>query len=259
MDTGYQPIKIKRTFEIIVDLIKEKIFSGEYQIGDRLPTERELSEMIEVSRNAVREAYHALEVIGIVEIRRGTGGGTFISDSTHRPITQTIRNLIRLRQIRLDEIAEARMFLEKDIAVLAVERATEEDIEKLEAWQEKAIKQNDAKVPAHKENVGFHLCLAEIARNPILMMVYSSVMDLFLMLLHSIPSDLEAATIMTEDHRKIISLLKARNKEELMTFVDSHIQGSYKRLRVLSKHNQFALSDAEKEINALGDILSIAK
>lgn len=259
MATGYQPIKIKRTFEIVIDLIKEKIFSGEYQIGDRLPTERELSEMIEVSRNAVREAYHALEVIGIVEIRRGTEGGTFICDSTHRPITQTIRDLICLRRIRLDDMVEARMFLEKDIAVLAVERATGKDFEKLEAWQDKAFKQIEAKVPAHKENVGFHLCLAEIARNPILMMVYSSVMDLFLLLLHSIPADLEAATIMAEEHRKIISLLKAGNKEKLLTFMDSHIQGSNKRLMVLSKHSQFALSDAEREINALDDILSISK
>ncbi len=256
MTKNYQPIKVKRTFEIIVDLLKAKIFSGEYQIGDRLPTERELSEMIEVSRNAVREAYHILEVVGVVEVRRGTGGGTFICDSAHRPITQTIRNLILLRQIRLDDMMEARMLLERDIASLAIERATKEDIEKLEVCQEKALRKLKANIPAHSENVDFHFCMANIARNPIITMVYSSVMDLHLLLLQSIPADMEAAVKMAKAHQEIITLIKAGKKEALLAAMDRHNQGSNKTLTALSNNSKSTLSDDKERGNALEDILS---
>ena len=70
MTVDYKPIKMKRTYEIVADLIKKKIFSSEYQVGDRLPSERDLAELVHVSRNSVREAYHALELSGVVKIRK---------------------------------------------------------------------------------------------------------------------------------------------------------------------------------------------
>jgi len=226
----YESMKRGRTFEVIADLLREKIFSGEYQPGERLPTEREMAEMIEVSRSAVREAYHALEMLDIVEIRKGTDGGTFIREPTRRTITQTINDLVRLKYINLKDMAEARLYLEKDLVELAVARVTADDLGQLRTFVERAGAKVEAGVAAHEENVEFHLCLSRIAGNPLLAMVYASVMDLFLLILKSIPAEFEASRTIAEEHSHIIALLKAKKLKALMDFVDKHIKGSNERL-----------------------------
>ena len=235
MPMTYQPIKTRRTFEIIVDLLKEKIFSGEYQPGDRLPVERDLAEMVQVSRSAVREAYHALELFDIVEIRKGTDGGTFIKEPTHRSITQNISDLIRLRRVSLSDMVETRLVLEKDLAELALQRIKPQDFEKLEGCVTRAFALLKKGVPAHKENIQFHLYLAEVSRNALLLMVYSSVMDLFHLALQSIGADFEMSQIIAEEHREIINLLKKGERDPLLLFLDKHIRGSNDRLLEKSK------------------------
>jgi GntR family transcriptional regulator, transcriptional repressor for pyruvate dehydrogenase complex len=239
MSTPYQPIKMRRTFEVIIDLLKEKIFSDEYQPGDRLPSERELSQMIEVSRSAVREAYHALEILDIVEVRRGTEGGTFIKEPTHRPLTQSISDLMRLRKISLSEMTETRRLLEKDLVGLAIERITEKDFVELQGWVDRAFEKINRGVAAHEENVRFHLRLSEASGNRLLSMVYSSVMDLFLLILQTLPANLESSHIIAKEHGQIISLLKNRDLDQLLTLLDRHIKGSNQRLIVQSDKNSF--------------------
>ncbi|MFX1326459.1 MAG: winged helix-turn-helix domain-containing protein, partial [Promethearchaeota archaeon] len=64
MSTQFEPIDENKKFEKIVTLLKQKILAGEFHQGDRLPSERELSEALRVSRLAVREAYRTLQIFG---------------------------------------------------------------------------------------------------------------------------------------------------------------------------------------------------
>lgn len=240
----YQSLKRKRTFEIIVDLLKKRIFSGEYTVGDRLPSEREFAEMIEVSRSAVREAYHALEILNIVEIRKGTEGGAFIREPSHRPITQSLSDLIRLRRINLQDMTEARLFLEKDLAQLALKRATKKDIEDLQLLVDQSFERIKAGESPHRENVQFHLRISEISRNQLLMKVYASVMELHLLVLEAVPAEFEASKIIAKEHIQIIQLLKDKEIEKLIAFVDKHIQGSTQRLMKRCKNRPEICIDA---------------
>ena len=235
MAIPYQPIRMRRTFEVIIDLLKEKIFSGEYHPGDRLPSERELAQLVEVSRSAVREAYHTLEILDIVEVRRGTEGGTFIKEPSHRPLTQSISDLIRLRRISLSDMTEARLMIEKDLATLAVERVSDGDLADLQLWVDRAFEKIRERIPAHEENIRFHIRLSEASHNFLLSMVYSSVMDLLLLTLRTLPASLEASRIIAEEHIRIISLLRDGNLVELLEFLDRHIRGSNKRLLLESE------------------------
>ena len=193
--------------------------------------------MIAVSRSAVREAYHALEILDVVEVRRGTEGGTFIKELTRRPFTQRISDLLRLRKVNLADMTEARLMLEKDLALLAIEKITDEDIESLHKWVERAFQKIKSSVPAHEENVRFHLRLAEASGNPLLSMVYSSVMDLFLLTLQTLPAKLKSSRIIAEEHLKIISLLQSHDLDQLLEFLDHHIKVSNRRLLKQSKEN----------------------
>ena len=235
MTSAFKPIRTKRTFEEIVELLKEKIFSGEFQPGDQLPTERDLAQMVQVSRSAVREAYHALELFGIVEIRKGVDGGTYIREPNNHSITQSINDLIRLRRISLDEMMEARVVLEKDLAALAIRRLTPEGLKKLENCIADSFAVLEKGLPAHTENVKFHLCIAELSGNKLLKMVYSSVMDLFTMVLHSAGANYEMSKVIAEEHLEILNLLKDGELKQLLKFLDVHVRGSNERLLEVTK------------------------
>jgi len=75
-----EPIKKSRLYERIVTQILDMVKNGELKPGDRLPTERELSAQLQVSRTAIREALRAIELMGIIDSR--VGGGTYIKEMT---------------------------------------------------------------------------------------------------------------------------------------------------------------------------------
>ena len=237
MSTQFQPINEKRIFEKIVGMLKQKVFSGEFRPGDRLPAERELANSLRVSRLSVREAYRALELFGMLEIRRGNGGGAFICVPHRKTIFESISDFFRLQGISLEEWVEARLLLELDIAKLAINRADDRDYERLEGWVKKAFHQIEAGIPAHQENVRFHLCLAEVAGNPILLTVYGSLMDLELDTLKALSADLEQSRDVAMDHAKIINTLKSRNTDRLSKVIEEHVRGSAQRLITISKRS----------------------
>nr|WP_283811492.1 GntR family transcriptional regulator [Bradyrhizobium daqingense] len=109
------------------DAIRAK--RGELKAGDRLPSERELSEMLDVSRTALREAIRSLEIAGIVEMRKGSRGGAFITRSGAGQVTRTFRGMLDF--VSLATLLEARLMVMDAVARAACERAKSADIERL--------------------------------------------------------------------------------------------------------------------------------
>lgn len=128
---AFRPIKTRRIFEEICDSIREKLVSGELKAGDRLPSERELSEMFNVSRTALREAIRSLEIAGIVELRKGSKGGAFITGSAASQVTRTFRDMLDFGQVSLATLLEARLLVMDAVVRTACERASAADIAKL--------------------------------------------------------------------------------------------------------------------------------
>ena len=246
MSTPFRPLDQKKNFQKIVDLLKQKVFSGEFRPGDRLPSERELAEALRVSRLSVREAYRALKVLGMVEIRRGSEGGSFIRAPGNPSIIQSVSDLFRLQGITLEEWTEARLLLELDIARLAIVRADDSDFARLEGLIEEANRQIRAGIPAHKENIRFHLVFAELARNPILFTSYRSMMDLLLNSLMALSASLEHARNAATAHMQIIATLKERNPDRLFQAVEEHVLGAGKRLMEIAKKSPLFESDVPK-------------
>ncbi|TDQ53362.1 FadR/GntR family transcriptional regulator [Actinorugispora endophytica] len=121
----------------VITQLKAQIDSGEWSIGDRIPTESELSDQLEVGRNTVREAVRALAHAGLLEIRQGAG--TFVRASSE--LGGALRR--RLKRSRLRENLEVRRALELEAARLAALRHTDDDLaaidnaigERLAAWR----------------------------------------------------------------------------------------------------------------------------
>ena len=123
-------IKRESVAEQIFGQPKAKIVSGELRPGDKLPTEMELCEMYGVSRTSVRQALTNLSSMDLIEAK--TGGGTFVKKADASRIMDKLVLFTFLDERSLSEIAEFRSILEPAVARLACQRATPDDIEKLE-------------------------------------------------------------------------------------------------------------------------------
>src|SRR6478672_4245212 len=106
----FTPVRTRRTFEEAAEQIADRVRAGELRLGDKLPAERDLAVVMEISRPTLREAVRILVDAGVLEVRRGPGGGMFVASDVV-PV-----ELIRQRSsTRLDEIAgvlEARRLIE---------------------------------------------------------------------------------------------------------------------------------------------------
>jgi DNA-binding FadR family transcriptional regulator len=121
----FSPVQTRRTFEEAVDQIAEKIKLGELRVGDRLPSERALAEQMQISRPTLREAVKVLHDSGLVEVRRGSGGGMFVATELVPPELLATRRDMRIGEVA--QVLEARRLLEPRVAQLAAMRAGDDD------------------------------------------------------------------------------------------------------------------------------------
>lgn len=144
----------KRLFQSVAEKIAALIDEGAYPPGTRLPGERELAEKLGVSRVTVREAEIALQAVGRLEIK--TGSGVYVSE------TQPSR-LDSLPKASAFEVTEARLLVESETAALAAHNITDEGIARLgELIEQMRTGDEDAANEADEE---FHLTIAEASNN----------------------------------------------------------------------------------------------
>ena len=226
----FQPLEKKKHFEKIVDLLKQQVFSGEFHPGDRLPAERDLADMLRVSVLSVREAYRALELFGMLEIRRGNEGGTFIRRPSRRSIVQSVSDLLRFQGITFEEWNEARLLLELDIGRLAIKRSGSADFSRLEGLIAEASQKIRASVPPHEEHIRFHMAFAELAHNPILFTAYNSMMDLLLSSLLFAGAPLKHSEAAVMAHLRMLNTLKGGDFSRLAPVIEDHVKEAGERL-----------------------------
>ncbi|WDL97651.1 FadR/GntR family transcriptional regulator [Alicyclobacillus sp. ALC3] len=168
-----------RGFEDIASQIQEAILSGTLKVGDRLPNERELGAVFGVSRPTLREAIRSLESAGLVEVRRGTSGGTFIAEPGATQVGESLAALIRFRGATADELAEFRRSFESETALWAARRATEDNkrtlLELLEQLKQAAQNKQLPWEDFVDLDLSFHEEVANASRNQIRVAVMLSI------------------------------------------------------------------------------------
>src|ERR1700761_3549496 len=123
------PIRNESVTEQLVRQIKDWALRGLVKPGGRLPPERELAAALNVSRSALRQALKALQVMGLLDVKQGSGN--YLSESADRILREPIDLLMPLRGISFAELFEARRSIEAEAAARAATRASEADIEKM--------------------------------------------------------------------------------------------------------------------------------
>lgn len=224
----FKPVKKTRIYENIVSEIKEMIDQGKLISGDQLPSERELSETFKVSRTSVREALRILESQGFLESRQGNG--TYIALKNIDALVQPLASVLLKEKDHQIELFEMRRLLESQLAYLAAERATGEDVNKLEQilsrQEEQIAKGNTGK----EADDAFHYKIAEATKNRILLQVINATMEII--------SESRESYLLVEGraekslihHRKILNAIKAKDPKLAAQAMTEHIAYVEKKL-----------------------------
>lgn len=207
-----------RMYKHLARQILAEVIAGKYPVGARLPAERELATIYDVSRPTVREAVIALEVQGIVEVRIGSGAYVVrLPDEHDQPGSH----------LSAFELTEARALIEAEAAALAATLATDEEIEEIAGYVEAIAKADRNAEGAEEADRAFHLAIARAARNGALLGAITSLWDLRetsaeAALLHE---KARSANIMpvVDEHSAVVKALRARDPEAARAAMRGHL------------------------------------
>jgi len=232
----FQSVKTGKISERIVRQIKDTILSGSMKSGDRLPPERKLVEHFQASRISIREALKSLETSGLLAIKPGSG--VFVAEVNSKPMSESLASILRIKKVSINELTEARMILEPNIAKLACDRVTPQDLQKLEENIAAALTIVKSKVSARVKNIEFHSLLAESTRNSVLTLTVKTLLDVLQEMSSEIvddsPQNVEIASHTVRHHKNILEALKEKDAEKVFTLMQKHIrkiQGSLKKVK----------------------------
>jgi GntR family transcriptional repressor for pyruvate dehydrogenase complex len=204
-----------------VSYLRQRIESGEFRAGDKLPPERELAQLIGVSRATVRAGLQSLATVGVVDSRRGAG--TFVADGPPLLDVNPLSLFSALHGIPRAELFEARRVIEIDLAGLAAERAQGDE---LAAISEEVMEMFAALDDPHRflvHDIRFHRSVAAAARNPLLGAIMEMVADLFYDKRKTTVDEWQGAPEAAEQHRRIYQAIRARDVEKARSEMGRHL------------------------------------
>jgi len=217
----FKPVKKTRVYEEIVVKIKDMLENGRLKSGDQLPGERELSEVFQVSRSSVREALRTLETQGYLESRQGDG--TYIASKPVESLVNPLASVIFSEKDSQMELFEMRRLIEPQLAYLAAERATQEEIAMMEqalVLQEEAVARGETGTDVDRS---FHYIMAKATKNKVLLRLTDSMRDL---LAESRDKYLQVEGRPDKSisrHRQVLDAIKARDGELAAQVMLEHV------------------------------------
>jgi DNA-binding FadR family transcriptional regulator len=161
----FQAVATQRLYEQVAGQVTDLVTRGEFKPGDRLPPERDLAKLLGVSRPTVREAMIALEIAGLVEVR--VGAGTFVTDKTGGSGVGSSQRLFEGIGSSPLELVGARRTIEPEVAALAAQLATAQEIEAIAETMRMIAAAQDT--PSHRAaDHQFHVRIGLASHNNIL-------------------------------------------------------------------------------------------
>jgi len=247
------PVAKRKLPEVAVEQITALIRSGEMKPGDRLPTEREFSERLKVSRTSVREALRTLEALGLIEVRPGRGA--FVRDSFAEAIRGTGSTIVPPSLREIEELVEVRAMFETRACALAAQRATAEDLAAMQAAideMERAYLANDL-VGMVLADTAFHRAIVAATGNRLLIRLEAALshqlMDSRKMSL-STPGKPPRSL---RRHQLILEAIKARDGEWAAGIMLDHIKSVKIQAEILKAQPEGLEDAVQQGLSAVPD------
>ena len=229
----FSKIETRKRSHIAAEMLIETIKKQKLLPGDKLPPERVIARQMGLSRNTIREATSALQIMGILETRHSQGN--FIVNSVDKNNYDTLISLIFKNEEDPFALIDARIAFEPGAAVFASRACTKKDILNLSTCFnriQKALLANDIET-YRLEDHKFHLRIAQITRNPLIVNTISALLNAMNQpLWQTMKKALEDTSLRDErirEHKKIFQAIADRNEPAILAAVRSHLEHSKAR------------------------------
>jgi len=225
--TLFQPLPEKRTFKEIAEQIRGSIYANTLKPGDKLPSERELAVQFNVGRISVREALRMLEQAGLIYIRQGSSGGAYVKEADTSVIAESVYDLVFRSDVRLEDLTEARLAVEKQILQNAFEKITEDDLKMLR----QSIKELDAaiqgnmkrQIPVCYDVSNFHLILARATKNLVFEILLKVLVNVTVKVIDRKLTDMERLKKHLQFHKAIYKAIQDRDLDAAIGKMEEHM------------------------------------
>lgn len=219
MDT-IQPIKRMNVSDQVFDQLKAQFLSGNWQPGEKIPSENELSEKFQVSRVTIRQALQRLTALGLLETRFGEG--SFVKKAEVGNFMNVLVPQAYLSKNSTLEVLEFRQVVETESAGLAAERAASEDVRQLEEILAEMERLKEDSLAFAKADLDFHVAVSRITRNSLIIATNSILNDILSVSMQDIVEQL-GFEIGLYYHKKIINAIAANDAKAATSIMREHI------------------------------------
>lgn len=211
----------RNTTEIIVEKLIALIRDRSLIPGDRLPPERELALLMNISRPPLREALKALEIMNLIEIRQGSGA--YVKKLEPEKVAEHLDIVFTLDETLYHDLFKARRVLESAIARMAAENITDEELRTIEEnISVAASKVSDAKRFLELD-YQLHSLILSASRNRILPVFVQSINRLNLTVREKTNGHIEVRRSTIEDHERILAALQRRDPQKAAAAMEEHL------------------------------------
>ena len=215
----------------LAEHLQNLILVGGVRLGESLPSERDLMAEFDVSRATVREALRVLGAQGLIEVKRGRNGGSYVCGPNGGAVSKSLNLLIQGQTIRFMDLLAAREAIEPVAAGQAATSRTDRDIEILHEIS-KACEDNVGHFPRFtKLNVDWHLAIVQASHNPLFIAFMASISSA----LHSATKkkkefDLPTRLIVVKTHWQIFDAIRKGDQEAARRRMARHVSAYGERL-----------------------------
>jgi GntR family transcriptional repressor for pyruvate dehydrogenase complex len=221
----------------IIDQIRTAILKGKLKPGDILPPEKELVEQFGVSKQTLRESLRALEHMGLIDVRKGVGGGAHIVEVDIEVTKQSLANFLYFKDLSIEDLSELRKLIEPHAAFKAAEEISKENLCILGELNEKARENLKKKFmrEMNRNEINFHRVIAQATNNPILVLIIDFVEDLLEDFKKVLKPDVAFSKSVLDAHDRIYAAICNKEPEKAAAEMHRHVQKVEKHLAKLKE------------------------
>jgi DNA-binding FadR family transcriptional regulator len=227
--------KRQKLSDTILEEIKREIVTEHKKPGDRLPNEKELMELYDVSKGTIRESLARLEMQGLISVRTGPNGGAYLQQIPYELTSESLRNFLHFQDLGSDHVYQIRKKFETELAVSVVGLLDDNDFELLQKSIEICSHQPQDEFELkiqREEELNFHNILAYKCPNPILGFLCRFLNDMLrdIMIYKNALLDEDFGKKNTNYHVELLAAFKAENKEKVQALMLEHMEDAEKHM-----------------------------
>ncbi|MDX6728790.1 MAG: GntR family transcriptional regulator, transcriptional repressor for pyruvate dehydrogenase complex [Baekduia sp.] len=219
----FAPIEMRRTSDAVVTVVVDAFREGRFAPGDQLPPERDLAEVLNVSRKTVREALDLLRRHGVVTVRRGSGGGTVVD--ALGGVSAALAEVQPEDPANLRGLLEVRRTLETAAAVLLVERVTDDDAAELRGLTARFAELMSRPTEFAEADLRFHLRLATLSGNAVCADLLSQVLARIWVIREQLPHAAVPQLDAVRSQQALVAAIERRKPAQLLAALDGALAG----------------------------------